>query len=420
MDYIELNAIPEVASSDEEPVDLMTLPLKFSIEDNAEAPETPLSALLRQESVRSRYDFSRQDSLYKQKSDLETFPSIKGFDYEPVKPTAEAPKRRPSNLLKVTLSDHLRVDSEKEMRSPDDDIKSLGSENLDKTFTRKGTRRAKTYNAAENIEILKNIIIGKSLAPETMLIAAIGSIYEIDLNIRKKDLQLLDLASNNLEHVNMKHDQVVMYQDELQEDMNKLEKVYANSQEETLKIENDINNCKNSFTENRILIENKLKIINHKIYLAKNGEKSLGYMQKETIEKYKLKLSECLEVEEKCMMNIEDLYTELHIIEDSRIKAENMNKELQGILEDMGKERAKKKMLKEKIRICTESLCEVTGYLNGNKNRKEMIQVFRENLASIKKEIDETIIAEKGFEINAVTDPKSILPYYRASDTNIK
>ncbi|OMJ91767.1 hypothetical protein SteCoe_5670 [Stentor coeruleus] len=420
MDYIELNTIPEVASSDEEPVDLISLPLKFSIEDDSEVPESPLSALLRQESIRSRYDFSRQDSLYKQKSALETFPSIKGFDYEQGKPTAEAPKRRPSNLLKVTLSDQLRVDSEKEIRSPDDDMKSLGSENLDKTLTRKGTRRAKTFNAAENIEILKNIIIGKSLAPETMLIAAIGSIYEIDLNIRKKDLQLLDLASNNLENANMKHDQVIMYQDELQEDMSKLQTAYAATQEETLKIEDDIAKCKSMFTENRILIENKLKNINHKIYLAKNGGKSLSYILKETIEKYNFKLNECLEIEEKYMMNNEDLYTEMHIIENSRTKAENMNKELQKILEDMGKERAKKKMLKEKIRICTQSLCEVTRYLNDNKNKKEMIQEFRENLTSIKKEIDEAIVAEKGFEINAITDPKSILPYYRSSDTNIK
>ncbi|OMJ87322.1 hypothetical protein SteCoe_11009 [Stentor coeruleus] len=419
MDYIELNAIPEVASSDEEPLDLIQLTMKITLDDGSETPETPLSALFRQESVRSRYEFSRQDS-YKQKPPaIDTFPSIRGLEYESAKPVAEVPKRRPSGLIKNSFSDHLRVDSEREIKNPDDDLKSIASENTEKTFSRRGSKRSKTFNAAENIETLRNIIVGKPIAPETMLIAAIGSIYEVDLNSRRKDIQLIDLASNNLEHVNMKYDQVIMYQEEIHDDLIKLEQKYAESQEQTLKIEEDMNKCKNVYTENRISLENKLKTIHHRIYLAMNGQEKLGYSLKDTSEWYETMLNENFEIEERCKMNIEDLQTNLHIIESSRIKQEKMCEDLQEILDEIKNERAKKKMLKEKIRICTESLCEVTGYLNDSKIKKELALEFSELLSSIKKEISDGIKAEKNFEINAVTDPKSIMPYFRASDTCI-
>ncbi|OMJ74359.1 hypothetical protein SteCoe_26749 [Stentor coeruleus] len=420
MDYIELNSIPEVASSDEEPLDLIQLTMKISLDDGSETPETPLSALFRQESTRSRYDFSRQES-YKQKPPaIDTFPSIRGLEYESAKPVAETPKRRPSGLIKSNFSDHLRVDSEREIKTYDDDVKSIASENTEKSFSRRGTKRSKTFNAADNIDILRNIIVGKPIAPETMLIAAIGSIYEVDLNSRRKDIQLIDLASNNLEHVNMKYDQVIMYQEEIHDDALKLEQKYAENQEETLKIEEDMAKCKNLYTENRINLENKLKSIHHRIYLAMNGQEKLNYTLKDITEKYETMLNESLEIEERCEMSIEDLQMDLFIIESSRIKQQKTYENLQKILDDIKKEKAKKKMLKEKIRICTESLCEVTSYLNDSKIKKELGQEFSELLTSMKKEISDCIQAEKGFALNAATDPKSIIPYYRASDTNIK
>ena len=202
MDYIDLNPITEVESSDSETPDMYQIQMQISLEDLTETPETPLSALLRQESVKSKYEFSRQDSQIKSKPpSIDSFPSIRGLEVEHTKSLVSEPSsnlgRRASNLLRSNITDSLRGDSffdRDSMRVPEEEVKTLSSEATDRFFSRGTTKRTKTFNALDNVEELRHIIKTKSLSPEMMLISAIGSIYEFDYNSKKKENFLIEMA----------------------------------------------------------------------------------------------------------------------------------------------------------------------------------------------------------------------------------
>lgn len=406
MEYIEFNAIPEVESSDDEAQDLRTKNFVTSMDESE--PMTPLSTLLRQESVKSKYEISRQDSYKPKKAAIDTFPSIRGLETESQKNSgSESPKiftRRASNLLKST-SDPFKIDTDKEFLG--DDLKSVSSDAVEKMFSRTTSKRSKTLNALDNIEMLNGVIQGKIKSPEMMLLTAIGTFYDIDITSRKKEPKLLDLALTVLDQVLLKHQRIICYQDDLNEDLRRLQGFLAETLEESAKIEDEMNLCKSMYQENRANFENKLKNTHHKIFIGINKQEQSIYACKESVEEFERIKQECREAEERWKMNIEDLIMQEMLIRREKKNQIKESKMLNNIIEEISKEKEKKRVLKRKIEICTETLWESRSYLNESKLKKNFAQEFTELLQELEKEIIQTGEAEKEFRENALNDPKN-------------
>ena len=406
MEYIEFNAIPEEESSDDEAQDIRTKNFVNSMDESEIM--TPLSALLRQESVKSKYEISRQDSYKPKKAAIDTFPNIRGLDTESQKTSGgESPKvytRRASNLLKST-SDPFKFDTDKDFLG--EDIKSTSSDAVEKMFSRTTSKRSKTLNALDNIEMLNGVIQGKIKSPEMMLLTAIGTFYDIDITSRKKEPKLLDLALTVLDQVLLKHQRIICYQDDLNEDLRKLQGFLAETLEESAKIEDEMNLCKSLYQENRASFENKLKNIHHKIFVGINKQEQSTYAGKESLEEFERVKQECREAEERWKMDIEDSTMQEMLIRKERKQQKKESKMLRNIIEEISKEKEKKRVLKRKIEICTESLWASRSYLNESKLKKNFAQEFTELLQELEKEIIHTGEAEKEFRENALSDPKT-------------
>jgi hypothetical protein len=408
MEYIEFNPIPEVESSDEEAHDLQMklAPINLAVEDSSENQETPLSALLRQES-KSKFDFSLQDSYKPKQQVLDTFPNIRGLEFESQKsPGGESPKvftRRASSILK-TSSDPFKFDSDKELLG--DELKSQSSE-ADKAFSRTTSKRSKTFNALDNIDLLRGVLNGKISSPETMLLTAIGTFYDVDLASRKKEPKLLDLALTVLDQILLKHQRIICYQDDLNEDFKKLQIFSAETLDESYRIEDEMNICKSLFQENRSNFEAKLKLTHHKIYLAKNSLEKYSYTLKESVEDLERIRGECAEAEERWKMNIEDLNTQLYWVHQEKIQKQAESESLLNLFNKISKQKTKNKTLKKKVEISTQSFVEVLNYLNESKLKKDFAQEFTELLQDLESEISAAALAEQEFKENALTDPKS-------------
>lgn len=405
MEYIEFNAILEVESSDDDAQDIQTKNFISTIDDSE--PMTPLSALLRQESVKSKYELSRQDSYKPKQAVIDTFPSIRGLEIDNQKsPGGESPKvytRRASNALKSS-SDTFKLDSETYLG---EDIKSPSAEAVEKMFSRTTSKRSKTLNALDNIEMLNGVIQGKIKSPEMMLLTAIGTFYDIDIASRKKEPKLIDLALSVLDQIVLKHQRITCYQDDLNEDLKKLQGFLGETLEESAKIEDEMNLCKCVYQENRSSFESKLKTTHHRIFVAINKQEQNIYACKESLEELERIKQQCREEEERWKMNIEDLRTQQVLIIKERKMQKKESKTLRKLLEEISKEKEKKRLLKKKIDICTQSLCAVRSYLNESKLKKNFAQEFTELLQELEVEIMTTIEAEKEFRENALTDPKS-------------
>lgn len=407
MEYIEFNAIPEVESSDEEAHDLQIkiIPMSLS-EEQSDTLDTPLSALLRQES-KSKFEFSRQDSYKPKQQVLDTFPNIRGLEYDTQKsPGGESPKifaRRASSILK-TSSDPFKFDLDKDMLG--DDLKSISSE-ADKAFSRTTSKRSKTLNALDNIEVLRGVLNGKISSPETMLLTAIGTFYDIDITSRKKEPKLIDLALTVVDQILLKHQRIICYQDDLNEDLKKLQSFLAETLDEYNKIEDEMSLCKSLFQENRNNFESKLKLTHHKIYSAINTQEKLNYSCKESAEELERIKGQCTEAEERWKMNIEDLKTQIFWVNWEKEGEMRKAKIIEKLLIEIKEEKRKSKELKRKIEICTESFCEVKRYIDESKLKKDFAQEFTELLKDLESEISEAAKAEGEFSFNALTDPKS-------------
>lgn len=407
MDYIEFNAIPEVESSDEEANDLQIKLTPIPItEEQSDTLDTSLSALLRQE-TKSKFDYSRQDSYKPKQQVLDTFPSIRGLEFESQKsPGGESPKifaRRASSILK-TSSDPFKFDSDKEMLG--DELKSMSSD-ADKVFSRTSSKRSKTLNALDNLELLRGVLNGKIASPETMLLTAIGTFYDIDRTSRKKEPKLIDLALTVLDQILLKHQRIICYQDDLNEDLKKLQSFLAETLDEYNKIEDEMSLCKSLFQENRNNFESKLKLTHHKIYSAINTQEKLNYSCKESAEELERIKGQCTEAEERWKMNIEDLKTQMFWVnyEKEREKAKALM--ISQTLTKIKQEKAKSKDLKRKIEICTQSFCQVKHYMDESKLKKDFAQEFTELLKDLQTEISQAASAELEFKENSLTDPKS-------------
>lgn len=422
MDYIELNPIAEVESSDSDTPEGFRLDMHLSLEDLPEPPETPLSAFLRQESVKSRYEFSRQDSQLKSKQpSIDTFPNIRGFELEHSKTVSDSPIRKAATLLRSNLSDRIEsVESEKYLQSHikpfDDEVKSINSETTDRFLSRSATKRTKTFNAVNNADDLKSLIGSKTLSPEMMLIVAIGSIYEFDFQSKKKDAFLIEIAVEYLESMEMKCNQKRINKSDYISDYNKLEEYQMTLRNESLVIEEEIKECTRAHAENRANLENRLKNVHYKIYQAMTAQEKVNNLYDETDAKYEEIQAGLLALEESWMMNIEDLQTKLWKIAEEREEFEKETLRLNSLFEQISKEKFKSKTLKKKIQLCTESLCEVTSYINGNKSKQNFTDDFTGLLSSVKSGIIDAMAAEMEFKEHAQTDPRSIIPYYRASE----
>ena len=430
MDYFELNPIIEEDSTDSEKSDIYPPQFQISLEDPSDNQENPFLALLRQESVKSRYEFSRQESQTKPKQQvIDTFPSIRGLEHEQLKViTIESPGlgRRPSTHLK-SMSDSLKNEAqnfEKEGSlkiTIEEESKSLNSEGTnDKFFSRGTSKRTKTFNAVNNIDELRNIINSKIMSPELMLVSAIGGLYDIDVQSKKKDNYLIELALEQLEATNSRFNQKFSNQEDLYEDFHKLENFLSDVQQETTECEDQIKEINKNYAENRGSLENRLKLTHQKIYVAVNSQEKLNYNLRETIEKYKILEEEKLSEEETWKMYNEDMLTQLYAIRKKTQESKKQSYKLQSLLLEISEEQAKKKMLKNKIKICTDSLCEVAGYINDNNLKKNFSAEFFELISNIRNEILAALDAEKEFQNHAITDPKTIMPYHRASDTNYR
>ena len=407
MDYIEFNAIPEVESSDEEANDLqIKLPPIPLTEEHSGTLDTSLSALLRQES-KSKLDFSRQDSYKPKQQAIDTFPSIRGLEFESQKsPGGESPKifaRRASNILK-TSSDPFKFDSDKEMLG--DELRSMSSD-ADKVFSRASSKRSKTLNALDNLELLRGVLNGKISSPETMLLTAIGTFYDIDRTCRKKEPKLIDLSMTVLDQILLKHQRIICYQDDLNEDLKKLQSFLAETLDEYNKIEDEMSLCKSLFQENRSSFESKQKLTHHKIYSAINTQEKLNYSYKENAEELERIKGQCKEAEERWKMNIEDLKTQMFWINSEKEREKARAEMMAKVLNDIKQEKEKSRELKKKIEICTQSFCQVKHYMDDSKLKKDFAEEFTELLKDLESEIAEAALAELKFKENSLTDPKT-------------
>lgn len=292
MDYIDFTPIVEADSSGSECSNVFTGNGQISMEEIIDQPETPLSTLLRQDSVKSRYEFTRQESNGKKKPVLDSFPNIRGLDYETSKSAkTETIKnaRRSSNIIKSSYVDALSLENMIESfpsNKIEDDLMSSVSEASEKIYSRANSRRSKTFNVSENIDNLNALINNKTMSPEMMLVSAIGHFFELEPQNKKKDLYLIELASGHLEKVSEKCSQRLLYKETLVKDIGKLERFLEQGKKETLQIEEEIKEISKQHSENRANYENKFKQTHHKVYLAVNQQEKLNHSLKETMEKY--------------------------------------------------------------------------------------------------------------------------------------
>jgi hypothetical protein len=425
MDYLELAPIVECESADSESEDEYELKSP-TVEEFPEIPELPLPVLLKQESIKSRFEFSRQENQSKPKQPaIDTFPNIRGLEYEIPKFSQNESNlktgKRSSIILKSTSIDALKIENfntERQLSGKfnDDDAKSFNSDTSENFISRNITKRLKTFNSNETIEYLKNLINNKNMPAELMLMNAIGSVNDFELNGKKKENYFMDIAMSQLDYLAAKHSQSLTANQEILEDIEKLEKFSEQTQTEGLEIEESIKDSTKSYSESRSSLEARLKSTHHKIYLALNNQEKLQHTLKDTKEKYTKLQSETLAVEETYQMQNEDLRTQLTVINKKRIKAELESNKLSDVLVRISEQKLKKKLLKSKIKICTKSLRAVGGYINDARAGSNFTQEFVGLLSDIKSEILETIKLGQQSKAYATTDPKLIMPYHRASN----
>lgn len=136
----------------------------------------------------------------------------------------------------------------------------------------------------------------------------------------------------------------------------------------------------------------------------------------ETRDSYSQKDLEEDEREERWKMRIEDLRSQLTSIMDERIQAEQECLKNQGFLEKMESEHDLQNFQNEQIELCLDLLNESMNFFTKSKEHLNFTTEFCEVLKSLKNATFEAIEAEKEFKRDALTDPRSIMPYSRQSE----
>ncbi len=132
-------------------------------------------------------------------------------------------------------------------------------------------------------------------------------------------------------------------------------------------------------------------------------------------------LTAVMEEEERWKARIEELSQILLTVEEDRVEALRDREEYEGLLQELMESNQEFEEQQRQTELCLELLADAMDYFSQS---QEHIQfnvnytqaVFCELLKGLKQATVEAIEAEKTFEKQAMTDPRELMPYKRASD----
>lgn len=132
-------------------------------------------------------------------------------------------------------------------------------------------------------------------------------------------------------------------------------------------------------------------------------------------------LTAALEEEERWKARIEELSQILLTVEEDRLEALQDRQEYQGLLQELLHSHQEFEEQQRQTELCLELLADAMDYFSQSQehiqfNVSRMQAVFCQLLKGLKEATVEAIEAEKTFEKQALTDPRELMPYKRASD----
>ena len=132
-------------------------------------------------------------------------------------------------------------------------------------------------------------------------------------------------------------------------------------------------------------------------------------------------LTAVMEEEERWKARIEELCQILLTVEEDRVEALQDREEYEGLLQELMESNQEFEEQQRQTELCLELLADAMDYFSQSQehiqfNVNHTQAVFCELLKGLKQATVEAIEAEKTFEKQALTDPRELMPYKRASD----
>ncbi|CAG9328621.1 unnamed protein product [Blepharisma stoltei] len=265
--------------------------------------------------------------------------------------------------------------------------------------------------------------------PEGLLLAAIGkgpaeensskpSFWEkIGLKDSKdREHQWYALAVEEWHRVEAEVKRLKLDNESLAIEIKQLDAKVVAATQNTNELEEKSFQVKKKIIDEKMQLELKLEAKNSEIDEAFRTQEDLLQRLQELKDNYILRDIEEEEREERWIMRIQDLRSHLIIIMDERTQAEAECLKNQELLEVMESERSEQNCLNEQIEICIELLNESMEFFTQSNRHLNFTAEFCEVLKNLREATFEAIEAEKEFKRDALTDPRTIMPYSRQSE----